>query len=51
MEIVLKYNYDYDNELGYTQKTLKIEPENISLINGKIIVDLYENDIQELTEE
>lgn len=52
VEIIL--NYDYDPELGYTQKTLHTSEyylyQNIKTGKQKVIVNLYEEDVKDLLE-
>lgn len=52
VEIIL--NYDYDPELGYTQKSLHTSEyyiaKNIKTRKDKVVVNLYEEDIKDFLE-
>lgn len=43
--------YDYDNEMGYTNKSIEIDNNEIYIKeDGTISISIYENDIEELLE-
>ena len=42
MELVIRRNYDYDHELGYTIEDIEIDKEDIEIHNDKIIINIYE---------
>lgn len=40
-DIYIKFLFDYDNELGYTEKIEHISKDQIEKINGKTYITLY----------
>ena len=49
-DVVIILNYDYDNELGYSENVLIVDPNQVRKVNGRLVVDLYVEDIRDLLE-
>ena len=56
MELELILNYDFDPEQGYTQKSITLDTNEVAMYEDllvhkkKLIVNLYEEDIENLVE-
>lgn len=56
MKLELILNYDFDLEEGYTQKSIELDTNEVAIYEDilkhekKIIVNLYEEDIENLVE-
>jgi len=54
MKLELILNYDFDPEEGYTQKSIELDTNEVAMYEDilknekKVIVNLYEEDIEEL---
>lgn len=56
MKLELILNYDFDPEQGYTQKSMYLDTNEVAIYEDilhnkkKIIVNLYEEDLEDLIE-
>ena len=40
-KVFVRFNYDYEQDLGYTNQTIEIDKQEITELKDKIIIDVY----------